>query len=355
MPTTAARHDRDAPQTRERRRGAASGYPQGIRDGREFAHADAVDEDIALMRSDELAAQGFGPARRRDLLQDDIIMRVRSGVFTFTEQWDAAWPEQRILMRARALALTSKRPPVFSHETAAAMHGLPLYSPDATRVHVIAPSERPGAARDVVRHRGDLRDDEIVEIGELRCTSLVRTVADVARTASFEAAVTVTDAALRLTVTEDPLAEAEARTLIRETFRRSAHGQSRAERVLRFADPRAQRPGESVSRIRLVELGFAVPDLQVAIPGPHSDSTYYVDFGLDDVNALGEFDGRIKYVDGRFTLGRNPAEVLEKEKQREDWIRGIRQCPFVRWGWPHIGSAPKLGSRLASFGVHPPR
>jgi hypothetical protein len=267
-------------------------------------------------------------------------------------------PEQRVVARARALDLVSASRPVFSAETAAAIHGLGLYRPDRTRVHVISPTARPGAAQGVVRHRGDLPDDQVVEVTGLLLTSLERTVADTARTATFEQAVTIADAALRSEATPGPgsydLARAAAfLETVLGIARRSAHGRSRSDRVLRFADGRAQLPGESISRIRLSEIGFRAVTLQVAVDAPNG-GTYYVDFGLDDVHALGEFDGAMKYVDGRLRDGRTASEILDREKQREDWIRGRTQRRLARWGWPHVETAKTLGSRLADFGIHPP-
>lgn len=286
-------------------------------------------------------------------------MRIRPGVFVRGDEWKAAKPEVRAVARARALTAVSAIAPVASHETAAAVHGLALYRPDRERVHTIASAERPGAAWGVVRHRGELPDEDVVEIGGLRVTSLARTVADVARTATFEQAVTIADAALRREFATGPgeydLDGAQAfRERAAEIAGRSAHGRTRARRVLAFADGRAQLPGESVSRIRLRELGFRIVELQVSVPGPRG-KTYYVDFGLEDVPAFGEFDGAIKYVDGRIVDGRTSYELLDEEKQREDWIRGTTPRRYVRWGWTHIGTAAALDARLEAFGIRPHR
>jgi hypothetical protein len=247
---------------------------------------------------------------------------------------------------------------VFSHETAAALHGLGLYRPDPSRVHVIAPDARPGAASGVIRHRGEIADGDVTEIRGLRCTSLARTVADVARTAGFEQAVTVADAALRALCVPDRAhydldAADEFRAVTLRIARRSAHGFSRAARVIAFADGRAELPGESVSRVRLRTLGFRRILLQAPVPGPRGWD-YYVDFGIEDCEEWGEFDGTMKYVDGRLSDGRTKAEIFDREKQREDWIRGTTGRGLVRWGWPHLDTAGQLGRRLAAFGIHPP-
>jgi len=149
-----------------------------------------------------------------------------------------------------------------------------------------------------------------------------------------------------------PSAAEERREHVREITLLSAHGRTRAQRSLTFADGRAQLPGESISRIRLAELGFAAPDLQVAIPGP-SGRDCYVDFGLDDARAWGEFDGETKYRDEALRSGLTVEEVLLREKQREDWIRGCTHRPMARWQWTHLRTADTLARRLAAFGIRP--
>jgi len=264
-----------------------------------------------------------------------------------------------VVALGRAIQKSSRVPVVVSHETAAAFHGLALYRPTETHVHTIVPEERPGAMRGIVRHRGAIREGELVEVHGILCTNLVRTLADICRTSPFEQAVVVADATLRRIAHTSPAtydleAAAEVRRAARTLAALSAHGLTRAERVLRFADGRAQLPGESISRIRLASIGFSRIVLQREVPGPRG-RPYYVDFSLDDVPALGEFDGSIKYVDGRMLDGRTTAEVFDREKQREDWIRGATRLPLVRWGWPHIKTADSLSGRLSAFGIHPPR
>ncbi|MFJ4164986.1 hypothetical protein ACIPY5_05475 [Microbacterium sp. NPDC089698] len=285
------------------------------------------------------------------------LERIRPGVYAHRQDWAAATPEGRVIARAHALGLISDDA-VFSHETAAALHGLPLFRPDRTRVHLTVSHARPGSAVGTIRHRGSVPEEEIVEIRGLRCTTLERTVADVARTAGFESAVVVADSALRARcvagpATYDEDAAAGVRDAAHGIAQRFAHGRRRADRVLAFADGRAQLPGESISRIRLVELGFRSIRLQAEVPGPHG--SYFVDFALDDpaVMAFGEFDGAVKYADADMLAGRSSAEVFDEEKQREDWIRGATQRRFARWGWGHIETAPLLGRRLAAFGIRP--
>lgn len=316
-------------------------------------------DSLTLMTYKGLVRRGTTPKVVRMQVADESLVRIRPGVYVSGDEWRRARPEKQVIARARALDLASSDRPVFTHETAAALHGLPLYRPDQARVHVTLPPERPGAVVGVVRHRGELPEAEGAEIDGLLCTTLPRTIADVARTATFEKAVTVADAALRRTAGRgaggyDRDAASAFCEEVRRIARRSAHGVARAERVLRFADGRAQLPGESISRIRLAQLGFSDLELQVPVDAPGGGS-YYVDFGIDGRRVLGEFDGAVKYVDGRMLDGRTTAEAFDREKRREDWIRGRTGAPLVRWGWTDVATAATLGARLAAFGIRPPR
>ncbi len=310
-----------------------------------------------LLSREELRAAGVGPGPMARMLRSGELVRLRPGVYLRVDPDRPPTPEEWSIARARALARTSAEPPLFSHLTAAALHGLPVRAQTSQKVHITLPPERPGAQALVVRHRGRVPDDQQVERYGVRCTSLQRTMADVARTASFDAAVCVLDAAFRPTTAPKPgihdLAAAERlRAAVFDIAARSAHGRARALRALTFADGRAQLPGESISRIRLAELGFICVDLQVEVAGPHG-RTYYVDFGLNDVKAWGEFDGEQKYRDEAMRSGLTLEEVLLREKQREDWIRGTTQRPLARWKWAHLRSADALAQRLASFGIRP--
>lgn len=310
-----------------------------------------------LITSSELRAWGYGDERRRRVVAEGMLLALRRGIHVTDDSWRSASSEERAVARAMALASAS-RVGVVSHESAAACHGFPLVGAGPDRVHVTLPPSRPGATSGTIRHRGELASEEIVELHGIRCTSLLRTVADVARTASREQAVTVADAVLRRLCgggrdRYDHERAAQIRDEVLAIARRSAHGIGRAERVMRFADGRAERPGESISRIRLAELGFTTPRLQVAIPAQRPGRFYFSDFGLDRVRTFGEFDGRVKYEDAALASGRSIAQIIVEEKEREDWIRGTTGYRVVRWGWDDISSAAALGARLAAFGIHP--
>lgn len=265
--------------------------------------------------------------------------------------------EERVVLRARALALVARSRPIFCGLTAAAILGLPLLRDDG-RLHVLVADARPGAPTDVVRHR-DFDERTAEEVDGLLCTPLARTAADVARSEARDVALSVADAAFRRHAFTPPgTYDVAAATRLREDAlawaSRATRNRRTAERILGLADGRAHLPGESVSRLRLLDLGFAPPSLQVPVAAPNG-GTFWLDFGLDDVGAWGEFDGRAKYGELADAAGRSAREVLDREKRREDWIRGTTNRRFARWGWDDIRDAATLGRRLHAFGITPPR
>jgi len=318
----------------------------------------ASEDAIPLSSRQQLDGLGWHSRRVRHAVDAGDLQVIRRGVYVRSADLARSTTEERIVVRARALTLVSRRPPQFCGPTAAAILGLPILRDDGA-LHIISDDPRSSRGPGIVRHRGIEEDSVVVETSELRCTSLARTVVDVARSASHDAAVCVADAALRQTAFSPPgtYDEEVAAAFVDEVRRIAAmttRGRRRAERVIGMADGRAQLPGESISRLRLLDLGFAAPSLQVPVPGPRG-GTYWVDFGLDDVGAWGEFDGRTTYRELAKASRQDAADVVEREKQREDWIRGTTQRRLARWGWRDVRDARTLGRRLAAFGIEPPR
>ena len=137
------------------------------------------------------------------------------------------------LARLRTFAAVRPVRPVFSHRSAALIHGLPLLgSPPATLDHLA---------------RGE-SEHEVVEKRGLLVTSVARTVAELAGRASVMDGVVAADAALsrRAFDERDPLVRRSdllsAAKRIREPDQRR-----RARDALAFADGRAESPLESVS------------------------------------------------------------------------------------------------------------
>ncbi|MDH3022641.1 type IV toxin-antitoxin system AbiEi family antitoxin domain-containing protein [Gordonia alkanivorans] len=212
---------------------------------------------------------------------------------------------------------------VVSHQSAAALHGIPLLRPDLTKVHfTTAKTGRAGAKIHLHRHK--LLPEHVTVVDGVRVTTPARTVADIARRGTFEQAVCCLDSGLRLGVDAADLGELAASAT-------RMKGVACLRRALAVADGRSESVGESFSRATMRTLGIPPPDLQVTVLDDAGRFVARGDFGWED-KVIGEFDGRVKYS-GQF--GTSASETVFAEKRREDAIRRTGRI-VVRWTWDDL-------------------
>lgn len=294
----------------------------------------------------------------RMAVRGGVLVRVHHGSYMPQEEWLALREEERLMARTLSHAHLHGRRAVYSHHSAAAIWGLPLYHLRDEQVHVLTSrSSRGRSSAGVRRHADEWEDDEVCDVGGLRVTSLERTVRDIACTRNVELAVAVADAGLRkLTgATREPSSlvdDWKAKLHERLDRRKGRHGISRAKQVIAFADARADSPIESVSRLQLNRLRVEA-EIQALVEGP-GWRKFWLDFAFTGQNIFGEVDGRVKYTDPEMLGGRSLEEILLEEKEREDLVRGITGCRVVRWGAADIISSQRLGRRLLACGVRVP-
>lgn len=290
-----------------------------------------------LLHRRALLAGGAVPHEVRRQLQRGELVGVRRG--RYVAGGLPTRPELRHLLHVHA-AMTELAPDaVASHQSAAVVHGLPLWNADLTRVHATR-DRRSGARRSPVTHlhAARLDPDEVVVVTGVWVTSVARTVLDVARSLPFDAALVVADAALhRHLVTREELAAA----LVRAQRWRGAPG---AGRVLAFADPGSMSVGETRSRIALRDAGLPAPVLQWRVRASDGTEVAQADFGWPELRTVGEFDGRVKY--GRsLRPDADPTRLLVEEKRREDAVRA-EGLGMVRWMWADLDCFAPVAERL---------
>lgn len=261
-----------------------------------------------LMTTDMLTRQGLESNGIRRLVDRGELVRVRRGVYA-----DSPLPDDRVaahLMRARALGLTLAPDKVFSHQTAGAIHGLPVWRPVLTRIAVTRPGRSGGQLRpDLAIKVAPLAEDEVVNVDGWRVTSIERTAADLGRMLPLDWGLPGLDAALRAGVTREAMAEQVTRARRRPGVRALAA-------ALDLADARSESPGESLARLVFWRLGIPAPVLQRDIV--HSVTEAFLgrtDFCWPDLGIFAEFDGRVKYTRG--VEEGDLAEVVMREKRRE--------------------------------------
>jgi len=298
--------------------------------------------DAAPPRSELLLRRAAVSTGRSDgelarLVRAGELSRLRRGAYVDSVLPPGAADVHRLLIRATLAGL--RRPAVVSHQSAAVLHGLPLWDAPLDRVHV---TRRPRAYNDTSAvlccHVARLRDDEVVAVDGVAVTDPVRTALDLARSLSHEAAVVVLDAALRLGLLSPD-------TLRSRLFDIAGTPGSRsAARAVVFADGRSQSVGESRSRVILHRWKVPPSALQFEVHAADGRLIGRTDFAWEADRLVGEFDGRIKY--GRLLRpGQDAGDSVLEEKRREDAIRE-GDWGVLRWTWADLGRPDRLAARV---------
>jgi hypothetical protein len=296
-----------------------------------------LDDDPLLLRS-QLVRSGSTDGDIRSATNSGSIERLRRGAFAPTAQLNSMSPDDRHRLHIRAHAAATRSELVVSHQSAALLHSIPLWSPDLQRVHFTV--DRPGGGRKSASrhlHPAFLSSKDVVSIQGIAVTSPERTVADLCKTLSFEAAVCAADAALnRRLLTVIGVAEALGRS-----GKKSA---VKARRVLDFCSDLSDSVGESRSRVRMHYAGLPRPAMQVNL---YSESGLFiarVDFLFTDLGVIGEFDGRVKYSK-YLRPGQSASDAVVAEKKREDALRSHGWI-VVRWTWADLEHPERLVEKL---------
>ena len=293
-------------------------------------------DPTVLRRTADLRRHGVELRRR----SQPTHHQVRHGVWVDAQLWRALPPvtKHAAVVHATALVCAPESDSIYSHESAAAIWGLPRIEEWPSLVHVTTLRSVRSSGL-IVRHRCEV-DAYLVRHG-VRVTLPARTVVDLARSGSFVTGLAAADFALRHELaTEHDLVD-----LIPPRGR----GRARAALVVDLADGRSMSAGESLSRAQMFRLNLPRPELQV----PYWDDAGFVgqcDFGWEGV--VGEFDGRVKY---RVPSGADPSaagEVVWLEKKREDRLRR-KGLAVARWVYADALRPQRMASVLAAQGVKP--
>ncbi|MCF6744791.1 hypothetical protein E9529_10955 [Blastococcus sp. KM273128] len=201
-----------------------------------------------LLRRDAVAG-GWSDDELARALRSGGLKRLRRGAYVDGPLPTAPAARHRLLLQATLAGL--RRPAVVSHQSAAVLHGLPLWDVPLDRVHV---TRAPGSSHDrsavLCCHVARLRDDEVVEVDGVAVTDPVRTALDLARSLPHEVAVVALDAALHARLLSHDAVHARLFDVA------GRPGARHAARVVSAADGRSESVGESRSRVILQRWGL---------------------------------------------------------------------------------------------------
>lgn len=225
--------------------------------------------------------EGIDMAALQRLRRSGRVRRIMNAVFV-----DASIPDS-FELRAAALAKVLPDDAVICRRTAAWLYGVDTLALAERATlppleYVRPPRSRATRKAGTEGHSQTLLEGDVVEVGGLRATSPAATAVHLARHLHRPFALSALDAMARAGVVSvyD----------VRDAVRRYRHHPHivQARELARLMDPRAESPGESWLRLRLIDAGFTRVTPQVVVPAGGHD--YRVDLAFVDERLALEYD-----------------------------------------------------------------
>ncbi|WAP51078.1 hypothetical protein OL239_14460 [Arthrobacter sp. ATA002] len=239
-------------------------------------------------------AETYGEGRRSLALRcrSGELIRVRSGVYLPADAWQQlpSWEQHRARILATARQGQSQR--ILIQQSAAVFWGLPVIGTEP-EVMLLAVHPSHGRRRGGIRWAERQLLEPVTTQAGVTLTSRAQTALDMAAHLEFERAVPAMDRVLLPDSTRMQPALGKTRLLELSEALPSRARRMRARRVIDFADPAAESPGESYSRAMLHRHGFPEPELQREFITP--GGRFRTDFYWEEQALVGELDGSVKY------------------------------------------------------------
>ncbi|MRJ75326.1 hypothetical protein GEV29_02130 [Aeromicrobium sp. SMF47] len=294
-------------------------------------------EERGFLTRPEILDAGYDDRDIREAIRLRLLTRIGAGLYALTAAYGSLTELDQLAVRSRAVSRRHAGAVALTHQSAAALHGLPMWDAPLTEVHVTRLDTGRGRHEAGVQHHtGSIGEADVVEIDGVLVSSPDRCVWELACGLSVESALVTVDAALhRGLVTPESLLETAGPF---RTWRGSRSGRL----ALSLADGRSESPGESRSRYLFWRYGLPAPELQFELFDRAGRFVARTDFVWELYRHLAEFDGRIKF-DGTFRP--EGFESVFAEKRREDDARA-ENWGMSRLIWTHLDASRARATAL---------
>lgn len=277
----------------------------------------------------EAVAVGWNDRDLRHACQVGLLCKVRHGCYVPADLWTSLDDRGRHLLLARAVLRSGEGQYALSHLSGALAHGVDVWDTDTRQVHLTSLAGAAGRKRpDAALHQGSVDPAEVTHLGDLPVLPAVRCAVEAASQLDVERGLVLLDSALRRGLFD--------RAALAATYEAMKHWPAMRHAVVtvRLADGRSASVGESRSRFVFWSQSIPMPELQYEI-WHRGELLGITDFGWPERGLLGEFDGKVKYLE-HLRPGEEPADALMREKRREDLIRRVTGFGFVRLTWADL-------------------
>jgi hypothetical protein len=250
------------------------------------------------------AEAGIGEHELRQLAQAGVVRRALRGVYVRATAPDS------VDLRARAAFLIVSPAAVLCDRTAAWLHGIDVFwsaeldYPTRLETFVLRGNSRLTRAEASGGER-DLAPVDVMEISGTRVTTPLRTALDLGCALPRREALAAIDSFMHtFGITKEQL-----QTEARRYFRRRGVRQLRT--LIRFADPASESPGESWTRLEIIDSNLPVPQVQWWITR-NGRKLFRLDLAYPGMKICVEYDGE-EFHDS--------PEAREADEARRAWLR----------------------------------
>lgn len=307
----------------------------------------ALDAEQGYFLTRDALALGYTAASFYRAKRAGQVVPIRHGTYALPDSWARLTDAQRHLVRLRASLERATARHVASHTSAVLLHTEGHWGLDLSHVHLTNPLRRAERRESgLTHHRATLPEEHVTEVGGLPTVVPARAAVELSTLVDTERTLVVMDSLLREGRTTKPELDAMIATAC------AWPGTLHTALAGRLASPLSGSVGESRTMYAFFRGGVPAPVQQ----HPVYDGSRLVaqlDFWWPEHGVAGEFDGMGKY--GRYLRpGESPADALEREKAREDSVRELLGCGFIRYTWRDLDHRDRMIERtMRALGARP--
>ncbi|GAB3084969.1 type IV toxin-antitoxin system AbiEi family antitoxin domain-containing protein [Nocardioides zeae] len=263
------------------------------------------------------------------------IVAIRHGTYAVASTWRERSEVDRHRARLSSALERADVGHVASHTSAVVLHTDGHWGLDLSTVHLTHPRRRSERRESgLAHHRAVLPEEHVVDIGGVPTVVPARAAVELSTIPDTERSLVVMDSLLR----EGRMTVGELDAMV--THARNWPGTLHTAVAASLASPLAGSVGESRLFYRLWRGGIPAPVRQHPVYDG-SELVAVLDLWWPEHGVAGEFDGAVTYT-RLLRPGESAADAVVREKVREDRVRELLDCGFVRYVWHDLDDQDRL-------------
>ncbi|HEU5035420.1 MAG TPA: type IV toxin-antitoxin system AbiEi family antitoxin domain-containing protein [Nocardioides sp.] len=295
--------------------------------------------DEHLVMTYELIAAGYDDRAIARMVRSGALHRLRHGAYTFGPLWTRLDARQRRMLLARATLRCARSPAALAGPSAADVFDVPIWDM-GDHTHLARLDQRANRRKTrKVQHRGSLLAEDLTIRDGVPLTNGTRTALDMIAITDVPHALVTVNGLLHARETTPELLARRAAGMQHDPFTADT------SIVLDLADSRCESAGESLFVHLCWAHGLAMPVPQFEVRDGRGRLIARVDFAWPERGVYLEFDGKIKY-DELLRPGETAADVVMREKRREQLVAGITGWRCIRITWADLFEPERLAARI---------